>query len=75
MGAQNIKILYASMVLDGEQAHWNRKTYMLERLSKVVASRSVFFRDTPPYAFYVFDTAAHRPTLEDLLPLALREPR
>ena len=63
MGTQNIKILYASMVLDGERARWNRKTYMLERLSKVVASRNVFLHDTPVYEFYVFDTAAHRPTL------------
>ena len=60
-----MKILYASMVLDGERARWNRKTYniMPERLSKVVVSHSVFFRDTLTYAFYVFDTAAHRPTL------------
>ena len=63
MGTQNIKILYASMVLDGEQARWNRKTYMLECLSKVVASHIAFFRDTLTYEFYVFDTAAHRPTL------------
>ena len=62
MGTQNIKILYANMVLDVERARWNRKTYMLERLSKVVVSHSVFFRDTLTYAFYVFDTAAHRPT-------------
>ena len=75
MGTQNIKILYASMVLDGERARWNRKTYMLERLSKVVVSHSVFFRDTLTYEFYVFDTAAHRPTLKDLLWLASREPR
>ena len=61
MGTQNIKILYASMVLDGERARWNG--YMLERLSKVVVSHSVFFRDTLTYAFYIFDTAAHRPTL------------
>ena len=63
MGAQNIKILYASMFLDGERVRWNCKTYMLERLSKVVVSHSVFFRDTLTYAFYIFDTAAHRPTL------------
>ena len=63
MGAQNIKILYASMVLDGERARWNRKTYMLERLSKVVVSHSVFFRETLTYEFYVFGTAAHCPTL------------
>ena len=63
MGTQNIKILYASMVLDGERARWNRKTYMLERLSKVVASRNVFLRDTLTYEFYVFDMAANRPTI------------
>ena len=63
MGAQTIKILYASMVLDGERARWNRKTYMLERLSKVVASRNVFLRDTLTYEFCVFETAAHRPTI------------
>ena len=63
MGTRNIKFLYASMVLDGERARWNGKTYMLECLSKVVVSHNVFFRDTLTYAFYVFDTAAHRPTL------------
>ena len=63
MGAQNIKILYGSMVLDGERARWNCKTYMLERLSKVVLSHSVFFPDTLTYEFYVLDTAAHRSTL------------
>ena len=63
MGTQNIKILYAGMVLDSERARWNRKAYMLECLSKVVVSHSVFFRDTLTYKFYVFDTAAHRPTL------------
>ena len=75
MGTQNIKILYASMVLDGERARWNRKTGMLERFSKVVASHNVFLRDTLTYEFCVFDTAAYRPTIKDLLPLALREPR
>ena len=63
MGVQNIKILYATMFLDGKRSCWNRKTYMLERLSKVVVSHSVFFRDTLTYEFYVFDKAAHRPTL------------